>query len=267
LILRLPFDETTGTTASDFSLAPARNGSFATLGATGLPTFVSGGKVGGAVNFDGSGQRVEVLDSPEKPLDGMQKLTVSFWFKMTVAEAKARALVVKRTSSNAATTSFSISLTSGQRLSVSVANRTAVSGDNVLVADQWYHVVMVYDGSLATNNLKLYLDGNPEKFGTMTSGEANNAVPRISASRLRVGDYTATSITTTSTGPFNGQDPGSRPGDTIQPGTEDNLGTEHCIRCDRTAGSCFRDGIRRRNATGCSGHLVEGCGSGKCRLQ
>ncbi len=203
LILRLPFDETTGAAATDVSgVSPANNGTLATLGVTGNPTWVpAGGKVGGAINFDGVGQRVEINDSATTPLDGMQKLTASLWVKLNAADANAHGILVKQTTSSASTSSYSITLTNAEKISVNVANKTAVVGDTILAVGQWYHVAMIFDGSLAANHLQLYINGNPDKFGAIATGQANNAIPRISASKLRVGDYAPAAVTAS----FNGQ--------------------------------------------------------------
>ena len=205
MILRMAFDETTGTTATDLS-GSNNTGTLTTLGGTGNPTWLpSGGTIGGALNFDGSGQRVEIADSTTTPLDGMQKLSISLWVKIGIADANNRAILAKRTTSTTSTTSYLISLTTAQKVSVSVANKTAVTSDAVLAVGQWVHLVMIYDGSLATNNLQLFINGSPEKYGTISTGLANNIIPRIVApSKLRVGDYTATASTGTSL-PLNGQ--------------------------------------------------------------
>ncbi len=192
LIVRLPFDETSGASAADVSgVSPSNNGTLATIGATGNPTWVSG-RIGGALNFDGAGQRVEIADSATTPLDGMQKLTASLWVKLNAADTNSHALLVKRTTSSTSTTSYAITLTNAEKISVSVANKTAVVGDTILNAGQWYHIVMIYDGALATNNLQLHVNGLPEKFGTIVTGQADNIIPRITGSKLRIGDYAPT---------------------------------------------------------------------------
>ncbi|MDX2081897.1 MAG: LamG-like jellyroll fold domain-containing protein [Terrimicrobiaceae bacterium] len=188
LVLRLPFDESAGTTATDASGA-ANHGTLATIGTSGAPAWTSAARIGGALQFDGGGQRVEVNDSATNPLDGMQQLTASAWIRLNSQASTARAILVKRTSATASTTSYALTLTSARRLSASIANKTALVGDNVLAAGQWYHVAMVFDGSKATDNLQIYLNGSPEKLGTVAS---QPTVPRITASRLRVGDYHTT---------------------------------------------------------------------------
>ena len=205
LILRMAFDQSAGATAADLS-GSGNTGTLTTLGGTGNPTWgPGGGRIGGAINFDGSGQRVEIADSTTVPLDGMQKLSVSLWVKLNIADANSHAILAKRTSATTTTTSYLITVNTVQKIAISVANRTAVTGDAVLAVGQWYHLVMIYDGSLATNNLQLWINGSPEKYGTISTGQANNIIPRIVApSRLRVGDYTATASTGTAL-PLNGQ--------------------------------------------------------------
>ena len=198
LILRLPFDENSGTTTSD--VAGAHTATLSGL-LSGSPTWVPSGKIGAALNFIGSGQRVEVVDSVAVPLDGMQRLTASLWVYLNAADANAHAILVKQTNSSASTMSYAITMTNAERISVNVAGRTAVVGNTVLNVNQWYHLVMVYDGSLATNHLQLYINGNPDKFGNIATGQANNAIPRTVATNLRVGDYYATAATAS----FNGQ--------------------------------------------------------------
>jgi len=203
LILRLPFDEGTGSAVVDYSgVSPANNGTLATIGATGLPTWVTG-KAGGALNFDGTGQRVEVPDSATNLMDGIQKMTVSLWVKLNAAEATSRALVSKRTSTTSSTTAFTFQITSAQKLSATISNKAAVAGDNVLNVGQWHHAVMVFDGSLATGNLKLYLDGSTEKVGTVTGLNPPSIIPRRAGTPLRIGDYTNVALSATALG-FNG---------------------------------------------------------------
>jgi hypothetical protein len=202
LILRLPFDESSGTTAADVSgSSPANNGTLASLNSV-LPARVSQGVAGGALNFTGvaagTGQRVEVNDSVATPLDGMQKMTASLWIKLNADSAAAQTLLAKRSTASSNTFSYAITLSNAERLSVTVGNTTAVVGDNTLAVGVWHHVAMVYDGSLATNDLQVYLNGSPEKFGTKLP---NSSLPRFTTSKLTVGDFPATATSA----PFNGQ--------------------------------------------------------------
>ena len=53
----------------------------------------------------------------------------------------------------------------------------------VIIPNQWYHLVMIFDGSLAANNLKLYVNGAPDRFATISQ----TRVPRYSVSNFYVG--------------------------------------------------------------------------------
>lgn len=200
LLVRLPFDEGTGISAANYSPAsPANNGTLVVLGSSGLPTWVTTGKVGKALNFDGSGQRVEIPDSTTNLMDGIQKMSLSLWLNLNVADANNHAVVSKRETSSSSSTAFMLQVSTAKKLSATISNKTAVVGDNVLSAGQWYHVVMIFDGSQATNNLQLYLNGSPEKFGTVT-GLTGNIIPRKALAPLRIGDYTNAALGGTSLG-------------------------------------------------------------------
>ena len=54
-----------------------------------------------------------------------------------------------------------------------------------LYTGKWYHLALVFDGTQATNNLRMYINGSPDSFGTISL--TGSAVPRNSASALRIG--------------------------------------------------------------------------------
>ncbi len=194
LVLRLPFDETSGTSVSDAGPAPALVGTLASIGSPAtLPTWDPGaGKIGGALNLGGGGQRAEIPDSAAKPLDGMSQMTLSVWLKMTSHSSLATPIVVKRTSSSSSTTSYALTLSSSRRLTAAIGTRSITgSAINQLAIGEWYHVVMVFDGSDPTQNLRLYLNGMPEIFGLAT---ATTTIARRDTTPLRIGDYTTTAI-------------------------------------------------------------------------
>ena len=200
LFVRLPLDESAGTTATDLSGAtPAKTGTLKNFGATGNPTWsASGGAVGGALVFNGDRQYVEIPDSAASPyLDGMQKLSLSFWIYTNSSDANSHAIAVKRASATTTTTnSYSVHLDSSRRIVATLWNRPALTGTAALPVGQWCHVAVVFDGALSTNNLQIYLNGIPDKFGTIT-GLTNNIIPHFT-SNLRIGTWfsAATNVST-----------------------------------------------------------------------
>lgn len=202
LVLRVPFDETSGTSVSDVGPAPNATGSLASIGSpVTLPTWSSAsGKVGGALNLNGTGQRAEIPDSAGKPLDGMSQMTLSVWLKMTAHSGLATPIIVKRTSTSSSTTSYSLTLSTARRLTAAIGSKSiASSGSNILAVGEWYHVIMVFDGSDLTQNLKIYLNGMPEIFGLATS---TTTITRRDTTPLRIGDFTTAAVSSSSS--FNG---------------------------------------------------------------
>ncbi len=204
LLVRLPFDENTGATAVDVAPVAGDPGSLTSIGnPVTLPTWQPGqGRVGGGLRFDGTGQRVEIPDSTSRPLDGLQKLTLSAWVKIVAQASVSTAIIAKRTTASASSNSYTLSITSSRRLGVTMNGSNVVSANNnntQLAIGEWYHVAMVFDGTLSTHNVKLYLNGVPELFGHLP---AVTTISRHATSPLRVGDHS--SVPVANGGSFNG---------------------------------------------------------------
>lgn len=182
LVLRLPLDESSGTTVSDAS-GTGNNGTL-----NGNPVWSpSAGKIAGALALDGTGDRVTIPDSAT--LDGSTQLSVSCWVYLT--DTTARALVVKRTSLNV-NESYTVSIAAGGKPQMDVGKYVAAStnrltGTTALTLNAWHHVAFVFDGTLAATDkrIQLYIDGFSDKFQPTTVA----SVPRNAASVLRVGGY------------------------------------------------------------------------------
>ena len=185
LVLRLPFDETSGATAYDYSgVSPANNGTLTSTGST-LPAWTSSGRIGGALSFSGSGSRVDVPDSNTNPLDGTSQMSFSLWIKPGVLPTGGNeAFFFSKDSS------YYIELGSasgGISPGFFTVNNHGTYTTARFAANVWYHLVMVFDGTQPTNNLQFYVNGSPDILTTISY----NSVPR-NATSLHIGAKSAT---------------------------------------------------------------------------
>ena len=190
LKLRLALDETLGTNAPDTSgVSPANNGTL-----TNSPTWTSSGKIGGAMSFKAGilpaklGQRVTVQDSAN--LDGYSQMAVSIWIKPASLPVGTGnfAAVISKSAGQYSPISYRMEMrgsTAGTSspVYVTVGGGTTLQGTTQLTAGNWYHLVMVFDGSQPTNNLQFYVNGSPDRFTTITP----TSVPRNSTASLKIG--------------------------------------------------------------------------------
>ena len=185
MVLHLPFDESSGTIAHDTSgVTPANNGTLTAYLTNPLPVWTTSGKVGGALTFNGSGQQVVVSDSitNPNPLDGMQQLTISTWIYANAFPSGVFSLVCKGASFYG---NYSLNFRGG---TTSSAIRYYIGGNwqdsaSALLLNAWYHMVVVFDGTQTTNNLRFYLNGNLDKVSTINL----TSVPRSAATNLYIG--------------------------------------------------------------------------------
>jgi len=198
LVLRLPFDETSGTIATDVSgVTPTNSGTLITGLSSSLPVWSStGGKIGGALLLSGSGQQVVVPDSSTNQLDGMSQLSISCWFynNATIASSSSyNAIICKRATGTTNGESYTIKLRGGTpptKIYFDVNNKSSGASSAGIYTGKWYHLVMVFDGTLSTQNLKFYINGSPDTFGTIYSSGTTvlqTSVPRNAATALHIG--------------------------------------------------------------------------------
>jgi hypothetical protein len=145
------FDEGEGTTAYD----SAGNNDGTIYGAQWTT-----GQIGGALQFDGVDDYVQVADQPI--FDTGDKLTVAHWFKTTTNQVQ-KGMVTHDSSdykymtyltSNSGMIQFYIRQSSGV-----VSTSTGDLGTGYWADDQWHLVVGIFDRSLPSARLKLYVDG------------------------------------------------------------------------------------------------------------
>jgi len=113
--------------------------------------------------FDGTGDWLTAIDNPQLQL-GTGNFTIEGWFYLT-ANGAAYGIVSK----GAASTGWSVNVTSGNRIQFSYTAANLTGSTTTLAAATWYYFAVVRSGS-ATGNLKIYLNGTLE----VTSGSAVN---------------------------------------------------------------------------------------------
>ena len=163
------FDEGSGITAADSS----GNSNDGTL--NGNPQWVAG-KIGGALDFDGSADFVNVPDDSSLDfLDGTTAtFTVEFWFKTTgvgtgTAFMGGPAILDRRTQGLTAV-QFHFMIDSAGKLRFCVCDdddstRANIVSTTIINDGFWHHAAGVRDG---TSNWELYVDGNLEASSSTT---------------------------------------------------------------------------------------------------
>jgi len=141
------FDEGSGTVAADSSAY----GNDGTLG--GNPKWVTG-QFGGALEFNGSGDYVEIPDSPSLSLT--DEITVAAWTYMN-ANASGEMAIVSKGGWAANDLPYELTETAGDVIFwqfYNDAGRDTCSPDSPSVAE-WHHIAATYDGQI----FKCYIDG------------------------------------------------------------------------------------------------------------
>jgi len=122
----------------------------------GNPQWRPGGKIGGALAFDGAGDSVQIGDEPAFDLAG--PITVSAWIKVNSFDKRWQAIVTKgdsawRLQRTAEENTLAFHCTG--ITSISGQWSQGIEGKKDINDGQWHHVVGVYDGS----TVSLYIDG------------------------------------------------------------------------------------------------------------
>ena len=177
-VLHLKLDETNGTTASDSS----GYGNVGTVSGTATWRPQNGIR-NGAIELDGATSQVVVPDADA--LDNTSSFTLCFWFLASAYPGDSGGLVCKRNNisdNNAFTTYLK---TSDHRIYVDIdGGNNRFSSATPISTNQWYHVALVYDGTLATaQRAKLWIDGAVDVIASETSA----TIPNYTSS-VRIGN-------------------------------------------------------------------------------
>ncbi len=152
------FDETEGGTAKDSS-GGNHNG---TLNGDAKWTQ---GKIGGAIDLDGSGDFVQIADKAAFDFGG--QVTIACWVNIRSVPNEYTAIVTKGDSS------WRLSTAQRQRkfhASVNDWNQFMMDGSTTVNANQWHHVATVYNGK----EMRIYVDGKLDATKAWKGGIAKN---------------------------------------------------------------------------------------------
>ena len=113
------------------------------------PTWVFGGQIGGAYDFDGSDDYIDIDDHAS--LKGFSELTISFWVNPETSQTAG--IIDKNRASE-----WNVHLTSNQvRFEGENSGSSTIrfTSNSAISSNQWTHVVVVYNGSIK----KIYFGG------------------------------------------------------------------------------------------------------------
>jgi hypothetical protein len=134
----------------------------------------------GYVEFDGSTEYLSIADSADLRL-GTGTFTIEAWiYPHTVSPTYNSSIVVKGSSSAAATWQFDISNSSKLRFQYDASS--SISSSSSLVANVWTHVAVVREGT-GTNETKLYINGVLDTTGTVASDFSTTDTMKIGRNR------------------------------------------------------------------------------------
>ena len=167
LVAAYRFGEGVGTATADAST----NGNGGTL--VNGPSWITAGKYGGAVNFDGVNDYVRVADSAS--LDLGRTGTVEAWVKLDTLN-RWQSVVAKGSANNDPSHNYAIELSNSNRWICILGNGTSritLQSPNVPTSNQYYHVACAWDGTTA----RLYVDGVLSVSSSQLVTPAGNAAP------------------------------------------------------------------------------------------
>ncbi|MFZ0034456.1 MAG: sugar-binding protein [Sedimentisphaerales bacterium] len=155
------FDETEGTVAADNS-GNGNNGSL-----QGNPVWrPQGGKLGGAIELNGSGDYVKIGNEPAFDITG--QITISAWVNIMSIPQEWTGIVTKGDSA------WRMSVEYAQNaFHFGIARDVYLNGKTNVTPGQWHHVLCVYDGQ----KMSTYIDGRLDVSKPQTGPIATNDYP------------------------------------------------------------------------------------------
>lgn len=173
-------EDVNATTAADSS----GNGNTGTVSG-GLTWQPAGGVVAGTMLLNGSNGYIDVPDS--NSLDVSNAFTLAFWVR---ANSLNTVGLVSKRNSNTSNNAFTTYFTSNGRLNVDIdTNNNRFASNTVFSTGKWYHVALVFDGSLAAaQRATLYVNGVLDKVATESSATIANYSSSLKLGLRHTGD-------------------------------------------------------------------------------
>jgi len=216
------FDEGYGDTANDSSpqnLDADLAGSGGTCpGAANCPSWTSDGKFNKALDFDGTNDYIDLTTPLNINTTGDSRGTISFWFRPDWASSSTATSHGFTGSYNSTSTdvfSFGfcgsdancagsglgtagdLSFTALNNIPTVQSKVTIAAADYSWAADEWVHVTLVWDDTLSTDDLRIYINGIEPRHSTTNNGSLDVSALTL-ASKWYIGDQAAVSV------PFDG---------------------------------------------------------------
>ncbi len=172
LVAHWPFTETGGAIAADAS-GQGRDLTFTTE-----PTWPDDATRGRVVNLSDSPANQLASVPDEAAFNSMSALTIAFWVRPSGLNGDPRFIISKRTGPTDGV--FSVFFHTNNRLWVDLdGNNNRFSSNTVFANNTWYHIALVFDGSLPlSERVSLYVNGALDRRVAETSAVLNsNSAP------------------------------------------------------------------------------------------
>jgi hypothetical protein len=167
-------NEKTGTTSINDSSGNSNTGTLSNFTNT---DWVQG-KYGSALKFNGTTSTINAGSA--SIVDNMPQISISAWiYPKTVGENSAGKIIDKSDGSTPPASGWTWRLNSANRLIFSVdydgLTNTEYISTETITLNTWQHVMITWDGSTTSSNIKIYINGIPTtKQGSSTDGAGNH---------------------------------------------------------------------------------------------
>lgn len=195
-MLRYSFDEASSGTNTVLDTSGVTNQSNGTFFGTGTRTSNTPGGFGVAAFDAGTGGGGYIDAGDVDKLDGLSKITITFWLRLYGPPANGQFVLTKQDAGNVNGYEVLYGLPSGGagvlgatnfavKLRLGTLTASAVSAD--LNADNaWIFVAITYDGTATSSNLRFYNGGPSTPIGAATVRNYNAGIPPVTTAPFRI---------------------------------------------------------------------------------